>query len=92
MKAAEVKEEKKEEVANERQPLTGPVEEPTNESEKKIFDLLNQMGIPHVCHSSLLFSPSYSIRPPSNTKLPRLSKMSSSTAIVLLVFPPKTFS
>lgn len=32
----------------ERKPLTGPVEEPVNESEKKVFDVLNAMGIPHV--------------------------------------------
>ena len=50
MKASEEKkEEKKEEQGeSERQPLTGPVEEPVNDHEKKIFDLLNQMGIPHV--------------------------------------------
>lgn len=46
MKTAEKVE--KEEKTEERQPLTGPVEEPKNECEKKIFDVLNQMGIPHV--------------------------------------------
>lgn len=44
----------------ERKPLTGPVEEPVNESEKKVFDVLNAMGIPHVrivkeCEFRLLF-------------------------------------
>lgn len=32
----------------ERKPLSGPIEEPVNESEKKVFDVLNVMGIPHV--------------------------------------------
>lgn len=32
----------------ERKALTGPVEEPTNEYEKKVFEVLNAMGIPHV--------------------------------------------
>ena len=31
-----------------RAPLSGPVEEPANESEAKIFAVLNEMGIPHV--------------------------------------------
>ena len=31
-----------------RAPLSGPVEEPVNESEAKIFAVLNEMGIPHV--------------------------------------------
>lgn len=47
MKTAEEKKVEEPKVA-ERQPLTGPVEEPQNECEKKVFDLLNQMGIPHV--------------------------------------------
>ena len=54
MKAAEEK--KKEEPGeDERQPLAGPVEEPANEHEKKIFDLLNQMGIPHVFFLLILY-------------------------------------
>ena len=28
--------------------MSGPVEEPTNEYEKKVFDVLNAMGIAHV--------------------------------------------
>jgi hypothetical protein len=45
--AAAAEEEEKTEV-----PVTmpvGPVEEPMNEQEKKIFDVLNVMGIVHVC-------------------------------------------
>ena len=42
-KAAELKEKKEEKPV-----VSGPVEEPTNEYEKKVFDVLNAMGIAHV--------------------------------------------
>ena len=44
-KAAELKEKEKKE---EKPVVSGPVEEPTNEYEKKVFDVLNAMGIAHV--------------------------------------------
>ena len=44
-KAAELKEKEKKE---EKPVVSGPVEEPTNEYEKNVFDVLNALGIAHV--------------------------------------------
>lgn len=65
----------------ERKPLTGPVEEPANESEKKVFDVLNAMGIPHVS-----IVKECELRQLSIMSLPRQWRMSFSSVTALSVF------